>query len=191
MPCRGRRMCICVIFVHRVEGLVPGLYAFERSPAIHDRLRAAMHPEFEWSRPPGCPDHLALFLLTDADLRETAQIVSCQQDIAADSAFSLGMVANFEEPIRGHGAWFYRRLFWEAGVLGHALYLEAEAMAPMGSIRATGIGCYFDDTFHDVCGFKNTDFQSLYHFTVGGPVEDTRLHTSPPYAHLADRPVRA
>jgi hypothetical protein len=27
-------------------------------------------------------------------------------------------------------------------------------------------------------------FQSLYHFTVGGAVEDTRLVTLPPYGHL-------
>jgi hypothetical protein len=26
--------------------------------------------------------------------------------------------------------------------------------------------------------------QSLYHFTVGGPVEDRRLMTLPPYGHL-------
>jgi hypothetical protein len=179
-----------VLFVHRVRGLAPGLYAFERSPAIHDRLKAAMHPEFEWSRPAGCPEHLGFYLLTEADLRETAQIVSCTQEIAADGAFSLGMVANFEEPIRGFGAWFYRRLFWEAGMLGHALYLEAEAMEPVGATRGTGIGCYFDDTFHDVCGLVGPTFQSLYHFTVGGPVDDARLRTLPPYAHLGDRPVR-
>jgi len=26
--------------------------------------------------------------------------------------------------------------------------------------------------------------QSLYHFTIGGPVEDRRLMTLPPYRHL-------
>jgi hypothetical protein len=28
---------------------------------------------------------------------------------------------------------------------------------------------------------KNLAMQSLYHFTVGGPVEDRRLMTLPPY----------
>ena len=34
--------------------------------------------------------------------------------------------------------------------------------------RATGIGCFFDDPVHQVFGFKDLAFQSLYHFTVGG-----------------------
>src|SRR5262249_32044312 len=38
------------IFVHRVKGLPPGLYLLERDEAIHDRLRAALRPEFLWER---------------------------------------------------------------------------------------------------------------------------------------------
>ncbi len=54
--------------------------------------------------------------------------MSCHQEIAADGASgSLGMIAAFGDTIRSNGAWWYRRLFWEAGVLGHVLYLEAEA----------------------------------------------------------------
>jgi hypothetical protein len=34
---------------------------------------------------------------------------------------------------------------------------------------------------HQVFGFKDLAFQSLYHFTVGGPVDDPRLTTLPPY----------
>ena len=52
-------------------------------------------------------------------------------------------------------------------MLGHVLYLEAEA----AGIRATGIGCYFDDAFHEIFGLADDRFQSLYHFTVGMPVE--------------------
>jgi len=174
-----------VIFVHRVRGLEPGLYALARAPGAEARLRAAMHAELAWTRPPGCPAHLGLFLLAEADMRETAQIVSCHQDIAAEGALSLGMVADFGGPIRERGAWLYRRLFWEAGALGQVLYLEAEALETGdGPVRATGIGCYFDDVFHEVCGLGGDEFQSLYHFTMGGPVEDRRISTLPPYAHL-------
>jgi hypothetical protein len=63
-------------------------------------------------------------------------------------------------------------------MLGHALYLEAEA----AGVRATGIGCYFDDEMHRLLGIDDDRWQSLYHFTVGGPIEDTRLVTLPPYA---------
>jgi hypothetical protein len=106
-----------------------------------------------------------------------ASSASCGQDIAGDGAFSLGMIAEFEEPLRTIGPWFYRRLFWEAGLIGQVLYLEAEA----AGIRSTGIGCYFDDPVHGLFGFDGNQFQSLYHFTVGGPVEDSRLTTEEPY----------
>jgi len=33
-------------------------------------------------------------------------------------------------------------------------------------------------------GIKERSFQSLYHFTIGGPVEDRRLMTLPAYHHL-------
>lgn len=176
------------LFVHRVRGLEPGLYAFERDPSVDGRLRAATNQELLWKRPDGCPDHLRLYLLMDVDLRDTAQLVSCNQAIAGDSAFSVGMLADFEAPIRDRGASVYRRLFWEAGVLGQVLYLEAEAASTVDApVRATGIGCYYDDLFHELLGLEGSAFQSLYHFTVGGPVEDRRLATLPPYAHLGAR----
>ena len=43
------------------------------------------------------------------------------------------------------------------------------------------MGCFFDDPVHQVLGFDDARFQSLYHFTTGAPVEDTRLTTLPPY----------
>jgi hypothetical protein len=33
-------------------------------------------------------------------------------------------------------------------------------------------------------GLHGDHFQSLYHFTVGGPVDDPRLMTLSPYFHL-------
>jgi hypothetical protein len=87
------------------------------------------------------------------------------------------MIAEFEPVIREHGAWTYRSLFWETGMIGQVLYLEAEA----AGIRSTGIGCFFDDPVHDVFGLAGSKYQSLYHFTVGGPVDDPRLTTLPPY----------
>ena len=106
--------------------------------------------------------------------------MSCHQEIAGDGAFSLGMIAEFAESIRATGAWWYRKLFWESGLLGQVLYLEAEA----AGVRGTGIGCYFDDAFHNLLSLGGDRFQSLYHFTVGGPVDDPRLMTLPAYSHL-------
>jgi hypothetical protein len=170
----------CAIFVHRVRDLASGLYFLERSLVAHDLVRAAFRPEFVWKHPEDSPKHLPLFKLVEGDFRETAEAVSCHQGIAGDGAFSLGMIADFSESIRAFGAWWYRRLFWEAGLLGQVLYLEAEA----AGVRGTGIGCYFDDAFHRLLGLNDERFQSLYHFTVGGPVDDSRLTTLPPYSHL-------
>jgi hypothetical protein len=165
------------LFVHRVDGLAPGLYMLVRNPAKVGSLRQAMHQQFAWTPPPGCPDDLPLFLLEEGDARSVAAQVSCHQEIAGESAFSLGMIAEFESSLRRYGPWFYRRLFWESGVIGQVLYLEAEATG----VRATGIGCFFDDPVHQVLGYNDAMFQSLYHFTTGGHVEDTRLTTLPPY----------
>jgi hypothetical protein len=62
-------------------------------------------------------------------------------------------------------------------MVGQVLYLEAEAAAA----RATGIGCFYDDPVHQLLGVSGHAVQSLYHFTVGMPVEDVRLTTEPGY----------
>jgi SagB-type dehydrogenase family enzyme len=165
------------IFVHRIEDLAPGLYCLVRDPAQLASLRQAMNPQCSWSIPQGCPQDLPFFLLEEADARRAAIQVSCHQDIAGESAFSLGMIAEFESAITRHGPWFYRRLFWETGLIGQILYLEAEA----ARVRATGIGCFFDDPMHQILGLTTHAYQSLYHFTTGGHVDDPRLTTLPPY----------
>ncbi|NOS79557.1 MAG: SagB/ThcOx family dehydrogenase [Nitrospira sp.] len=169
-----------MIFVHRVEGLTPGLYVLVRDRAKLPLVQQSLNPELVWTQPPGCPEDLPLYWLLEGDAKRAAAQVSCHQEIAADSAFSLGMLAEFEGRLRQTGAWFYPRLFWEAGLLGQVLYLEAEA----AGVRGTGIGCFFDDPVHEMLGVQGLSFQSLYHFTIGGPVEDRRLMTLPPYHHL-------
>jgi len=171
------------IFVIRVNGLQPGCYLLVREPQSLQVLRSALYPRFEWNRPPDCPPYVPLYQLETADVAQLASGVSCGQDIAGDGVFSLGMIAEFEEPLRSVGAWLYPRLFWEAGLIGQILYLEAEA----AGIRATGIGCFFDDPMHETFGLNGKQFQSLYHFTMGGPVEDDRLTTDPPYEDVSVR----
>ncbi len=165
------------LFIHRVQDLDPGLYCLVRDPAGLNPLKDAMKKEFVWERPPACPDHLGLYRLLTGDAREVSQQISCHQEIASDGCFSLGMIAEFEGPIREKGAWVYPRLFWEAGAIGQVLYLEAEA----SGIRGTGIGCFFDDVMHRLLGLSDLRFQDLYHFTMGGPVEDNRLTSLPAY----------
>jgi len=171
------------LFVHRVDGISPGLYVLIRHPSHERSLRDNFKQDFVWEEPPGCPDTLNLRLLMEADCRQAAEAISCGQSIASAGVFSLGMLAEFNSSIEEQGAWFYPRLFWETGLVGQVLYLEAEA----ASLRGTGIGCFLDDAMHEILGIQGADWQSLYHFTVGGPVEDPRLRTIPPYAHLEAR----
>jgi SagB-type dehydrogenase family enzyme len=175
------------IFVHRVDGLAPGLYFYVRDGSALDAIRKALRPDFLWAPasdpgdpnppPPGARNPTDLYLLLPIDLEWPAMRVSCDQDIAGNGFFSLGMIARFEPALREHGPWFYRRLFWECGMIGQVLYLEAEA----AGARATGIGCYYDDPVHELLGLSGHEWQSLYHFSMGVPVEDTRLTTAPGY----------
>ncbi|XP_042385337.1 uncharacterized protein LOC121976961 [Zingiber officinale] len=165
------------LFVHRVRDLPKGLYFLVRNEEHLDRLKKAMRSEFEWDKPEGCPAMLPLYRLARGDCGELSKQLSCHQDIASDGCFSLGMVARFEPILHEKGAWMYPRLFWETGVLGQVLYLEAHAVG----ISATGIGCYFDDGVHEVLGLEGLEFQSLYHFTIGKPVVDKRIMSLPAY----------
>jgi SagB-type dehydrogenase family enzyme len=162
------------IFVHRVESLPAGLYMLVRNPRSHEHLRGVCARDFLWER---SDERLPLFCLARGDCRALARRLSCDQEIAADGFFSLGMMAEFAEGLQRFGPSFYRRLFWETGVIGQMLYVSAEAA---GS-RATGIGCFYDDPVHEVLGIRGHTVQSLYHFTVGTPVDDPRLTTEPGY----------
>ena len=171
-----------LLFVHRVDGLTPGVYAYFRDDAAYEEWRAAMRPEFLWEAVPNDSNEPRqgngrLFLLVPTDVTWAANRVSCDQDIAADGFFSLGMIARFEPALRERGEWFYRRLFWESGLIGQVLYLEAEA----AGARSTGIGCFYDDAVHEVAGLTGHAWQSLYHFSMGMPVEDERLTTEMGY----------
>jgi len=143
-----------------------------------ESLTQSIRPQFVWTAPPGCPIDLPLFLLQEGDARQLAAEVSCHQDIAGDSAFSLGMIAEFESSLHRYGPWFYRRLFWETGLIGQVLYLEAEA----ADARGTGIGCFYDDAVHELLGLASREWQSLYHFSMGVPVDDPRLTTERGYS---------
>jgi hypothetical protein len=91
------------LFVHRVDGVEPGLYALARDAGKLEKLQGAMHAHFSWERPPGCPAELPLFLLERGDARLLATQVSCRQDIAGEGAFSLGMLAEYRAALVEHG----------------------------------------------------------------------------------------
>ncbi|WP_339486576.1 SagB/ThcOx family dehydrogenase [Pseudomonas sp. EL_65y_Pfl2_R95] len=162
-----------VVFVHRVQGLQPGLYWLAR---VTGEPESGLRGDFSWQR---VSDELPLYRLLEGDARELAAFLSCSQDIASDGCVAMAMLARFDTALEA-GPWRYPRLYWECGQIGQVLYLEAEA----AGLSATGIGCYFDDAVHELLGLADTRWQSLYHFTLGKAVWDERLTAQPAYPRL-------
>ena len=164
------------LFVHRVDGLIPGLYWYDRHPPMADAVARASQKPLEWYPEPTIP---GLFRLVAGDLVSEARRLACHQDIAADGICCLAMVAEFQDSLNA-APHRYRELFWRCGQIGQALYLAAEAEGLSG----TGIGCFFDDEVHRCLGLSDQRYQCLYQFAVGRAVHDRRLATHPPYRHL-------
>ncbi|KFX67479.1 SagB-type dehydrogenase domain protein [Pseudomonas taeanensis MS-3] len=162
-----------LLFVHRVQGLMPGLYWLAR---VDGQVQSGLREDFLWQR---VHEQLPLYRLLEGDARGLAEFLSCGQDIASDGCVALAMLSRFDLALAA-GAWRYPRLYWECGQIGQLLYLEAEA----AGLSATGIGCYFDDAVHELLGLADSRWQSLYHFTLGRAVWDERLCSLPAYPEL-------
>lgn len=168
-----------LIFIHRVENIERGLYILPRHAGALEIFKQEFRQDFIWQQKHSEYRHLSVYKLIQANCESAAKTLFCHQDIAGQSAFSIAMLAEFRNQLID-APWRYRQLFWEAGILGQSLYLEAEA----NNFRATGIGCFFDDNLHDVLGLKTDRLQSLYHFTVGTPVIDQRITSLSGYHHI-------
>jgi len=69
------------------------------------------------------------------------------------------------------GATNHRYVHFEAGAIGHRMYLASEALG----LRATGIGAFFDEEVNRYLSLAPELGQVVYHFAIGYPVPDTRL----------------
>jgi SagB-type dehydrogenase family enzyme len=166
-----------VLLVHRVSELTPGIYCLPRSTEGSVALQEGFDERFLWEAVSEFTSGMTLFRLATGQLGPEARRFCCGQAIAADAAFVVVLVAEFDSAL-GEGAFRYRHLHEEAGLLGHILYLEAEARG----LRGTGIGCFFDDPLHEALGIQSSALQVVYCFAVGKPIVDTRIQTYLPYA---------
>lgn len=169
-----------LLFVHRVADLPPGLYLRARSDETAPALQAACGGDFAWAVID--LDGLRLYRLRTESYEREAARLACLQGIAGKGAFSIAMLARFAPILAAEGNWAYRRLYWEAGLIGQTLYLAATA----AGVAGTGIGCFFDDSVHQLLGLPVgtaplPDWQDLYHFTIGTPLDDPRVLTLPAY----------
>ena len=134
------------LYVHRVNGLEPGVYRY-------------------W------PEHARLEQIKLGDQRLVAAALSLGQDLAGNSCVTFSMIGNFEKATRIYGDRGYRYVHFEAGAIGQRMYLAAEALG----LRATGIGAFFDDEVGKYLNLAPEQGQVVYHFAVGYPVPDPRL----------------
>ncbi|MCU1274010.1 MAG: SagB/ThcOx family dehydrogenase [Bryobacterales bacterium] len=134
------------LYAHRVQGLEPGVYR-------------------HW------PERGELELLKSGDQQVMAAGLSLGQELAGNACVAFSMIADLERASRAHGDRGYRYAHFEAGAIGHRMYLAAEALG----LQATGIGAFFDDEVHRYLGLAPDQRQVIYHFAIGNAVADPRL----------------
>jgi SagB-type dehydrogenase family enzyme len=140
------RLIQLYLYVHRVTGLEPGIYR-------------------HW------PECAELELIKPGNQRVAAAGLSLGQDLAGNACVAFSMIADLERGARVYGDRSYRYAHFEAGAIGHRLYLAAEALG----FGATGIGAFFDDEVHRYLDLSPDQGQVVYHFAIGHPVADARL----------------
>ena len=92
------------------------------------RRRAAARrrrKDFEWALVD--LDGLPLYRLYAGSVEKEATKLACLQPISGKGCFSVAMIADFDRALEADGAFAYRRLHFEAGLIGQALYLWATA----------------------------------------------------------------
>jgi SagB-type dehydrogenase family enzyme len=134
------------LYAHRVEGLGPGVYRFWQERAELDQIKSG-------------------------DQRVAAAGLSLGQNLAGNACVAFSMVGDLERAVRIYGDRGYRYVHFEAGAIGHRLYLAAEALG----LGATGIGAFYDDEVHRYLNLVHKEGQVVYHFAIGYPVSDPRI----------------
>jgi SagB-type dehydrogenase family enzyme len=140
------RLVHLYLFVHRVEGLAPGVYRY-------------------------FPEHAELQKIKDGDQRLIASALSLGQDLAGNACLAFSMIGDFENAAHLYGDRGYRYVHFEAGAIGQRMYLAAEALG----LRATGVGAFLDEQVSQYLGLSHQQGQVVYHFAIGYPVPDPRL----------------
>jgi SagB-type dehydrogenase family enzyme len=137
------------LYVHRVDELQPGVYRF-------------------W------PQHAELEQVKSDDQRVTAAALSLGQSLAGNACVAFSMIGDLDRATVTFGDRGYRYVHFEAGAIGHRMYLAAEALG----LRATGIGAFYDEEVHRYLELTPQQGQVVYHFAIGHPVPDPRISAS-------------
>jgi SagB-type dehydrogenase family enzyme len=134
------------LYAHRVDGLQAGVYRFRSQ-------------------------HTGLEQIKSGDQRRAAAALSLGQDLAGNACAAFSMIGDLDRAAGIYGDRGYRYVHFEAGAIGHRMYVAAEALG-MG---ATGIGAFYDDEVHRHLNLTPNQGQVVYHFAIGYPVPDPRI----------------
>jgi SagB-type dehydrogenase family enzyme len=135
------------LYVHRVSGLQPGVYRFSAEGAGLEHLKSG-------------------------DQRVAAAGLSLGQDLAGNACVAFSMIGDLDRATSAYGDRGYRYVHFEAGAIGHRLYLAAEALG----LGATGIGAFYDEEVHRYLNLTPEQGRVVYHFAIGHPVPDYRVN---------------
>jgi SagB-type dehydrogenase family enzyme len=142
----GARFIQLYLYSHRVDGLQAGVYRFWPEPGELEQVRIG-------------------------DQRVAAAGLSLGQDLAGNACITFSMIGDLERAVRAHSDRGYRYVHFEAGAIGHRLYLAAEALG----LGATGIGAFYDEEVHRYLNLEPGQGQVIYHFAIGYPIPDSRI----------------
>jgi len=134
------------VYAHRVDGVQPGVYRFWPEPAELELVKAG-------------------------DQRLVATALSLGQRLAGNACLTFSMIGDLARATAIFGDRGYRYVHFEAGAIGHRLYIAAEALG----LGATGIGAFYDDDVHHHLNLTANQGQVVYHFAIGYPVPDPRI----------------
>ena len=134
------------LYAHRVDGLQPGVYRLWPERAEFEQIKSG-------------------------DQRVAAAGLSLGQELAGNACVAFSMIGDFERAVRAHGDRGYRYVHFEAGAIGHRLYLAAEAFG----LGATGVGAFYDEAVHRYLNLAPEQGQVVYHFAIGHSIPDPRL----------------
>ena len=134
------------LYAHRVCGLEPSVYKL-------------------W------PEGAELEQLASGEQRVAAAGLSLGQFLAGNACVAFSMIGDLDRAARADGDRGYRYVHFEAGAIGHRLYLAAKALG----LGATGIGAFYDDEVHRYLNLTPDQGRVVYHFAIGYPAPDFRL----------------
>ena len=134
------------LYVHRVAGMEPGVYRLWAERAELEQVKSG-------------------------DQSIAAAGLSLGQFLAGNACVAFSMIGDLNRATRAYGDRGYRYVHFEAGAIGHRLYLAAEALG----LGATGIGAFYDEEVHRYLNLTPEQGRVVYHFAIGYPVPDYRL----------------